>query len=82
MVTYKKLLGQPVGLTDLAELQPDIHRWGMLLLSCFYPCFVVLVVIWCWDSQWDWPTWQSCSPTFTGGAKKAFRRGGLLLLYF
>jgi len=25
MVLYKKLLGQPVGLEDLAELQPDIY---------------------------------------------------------
>ena len=25
-VLYKKLLGQPVGLADLAELQPEIHR--------------------------------------------------------
>ena len=33
MVTYKKLLGQPVGLEDLAELQPDIHRWGFFLLA-------------------------------------------------
>lgn len=29
MVTYKKLLGLPVGLEDLAELQPDIHRCGV-----------------------------------------------------
>lgn len=27
MVLYKKLLGQPVGLEDLAELQPDIYRY-------------------------------------------------------
>lgn len=33
MVLYKKLLGQPVGLEDLAELQPDIYRWGCTKLS-------------------------------------------------
>lgn len=27
VVLYKKLMGQPVKLEDLAELQPDIHRW-------------------------------------------------------